>query len=266
MLTPTLIVQIVVLFVTPVAVGFWIKRRWGVSWGLFFGGALAFVASWIIVSLLPLGNVINMVLSSIVQMGALYLIYRYQYKTVRTEREAIMAGVGLGGIELILLGVISLFTLMQMLPLRNATDATLTSLAARIEGIAEADVEPSQLDELRELSDDYWTRPWYTPLLQLSQPLTVLPIQAALAVIVLWSVTQNDLRPLFGAMALHYLSRILPAYGAAVGGLVVWAVLSLLFCAIAVWFLAKLRPTIQRQNQVALDQRRQMEQQAERAK
>ncbi len=262
MLTLGLVLQIIILFVLPIAVGVWINRRWGVSWMPFLGGALAFVVSWVILSLVPVGGALNLVIASIVQMGALYLIYRFQLKTVRTEREALMVGAGLGGIELILLGVIALFTLVQMIPLRSAADKTLIDLAARIEGIEEEAVTPSQIDELRELSNEYWGRPWYEPLAQLIQPLTVLPIQAALSVIVLGAVMQNDLRPLFGAMALHYLSRVLPAYGAAVGGVVVWLVLSLAFGGIAVWFLARLGPTIQHQNKVALDQRRKIERQA----
>jgi uncharacterized membrane protein YhfC len=231
----------------------------------FLGGALAFVVSWVIVSLIPVGGALNLVVASIVQMGALYLIYRFQLKTVRTEREAIMVGVGLGGVELILLGVIALFTLVQMLPLDGASDEILIDLAARIERIEADEVTPSQIDDLRELSDEYWSRPWYEPLVQLVQPLTVLVIQAALSVIVLGAVKQNDLRPLFGAMALHYLSRVLPAYGAAMGGVGVWLVLSLAFGVLAAWFLARLWPTIQDQNEVALEQRRKIERQAGKA-
>jgi uncharacterized membrane protein YhfC len=256
LLTLALVVQIVVLFGTPLLVGLWLNRRWAVSWMPFLGGALAFVASWVVVSLLPTGSALNLVLMSITQMAALYVIYRFQLKTVRTEREAVMVGVGQAGIELMLLGVIAIFTLLQLLPLRNATDDTLIDLTARIEGISAEEVQPSQLDELRDRIDSYWDRPWYSPAVQLIQPLAFLPILASLAVIVLWAVTQNNLRPLLGAMALYYLSRALPAYAAAAAGPLPWIVLSLLFGGIAIWFLKRLHPVVQRQNELALSDRR----------
>jgi uncharacterized membrane protein YhfC len=264
-LTFSLIIQIAVLIATPVVVGFWLNRRWKVFWILFLAGALAFVVSWVVASFFPLGNVISLALSSVTQMGVLYLIYRFQLKTVRTEREAIMVGIGLGGIELILLGVVAFFTLLQMSPLRNTTDETLIRLAARIEGISDDEVEPSQIDDLRDLSDRYWNRPWYEPLIQLLQPFTLLPIQASLAAIVLGAVTRNDSRPLFGAMALYYLSRVIPAYAAFAAGIAAWLALSLLFGGMAIWFLNRLRPVIEHQNEMALNQRRKLEKRANRA-
>ncbi len=266
MLTLALIFQSVVLFVIPIAVGLWLNRRWGLSWILFLGGALAYVASWVVVSIIPVAGVLSLVLSSITQMGALYLIYRFQFKTVRTEREAIMVGVGQGGMELILVGLVALLTFLQLRPLRYATDETLISLAARTESISEEEVQPAQIDDIRERISDYWDTPWYEPLIQLVQPLAFLPIQASLAVMVLGAVTQKDLRPLLGAMAMHYLSRVLPAYGAFLGGVAVWLGLSLLFGGIAVWFLNRLRPIVRHQNEVALSQRRKAETQAKRVR
>ncbi len=255
MLTIALIFQVAVLLGAPISVGLWLNRRWAVSWMPFLGGALAFVASWVVVSLLPTGSALNLVLMSITQMGALYVIYRFQLKTVRTEREAIMVGVGQAGIELMLLAVIAIFTLVQLLPLQNATDDTLIDLTARIEGISEEEVQPSQLDEIRDRIDNYWNRPWYSPVIQLMQPLAFLPIQASLAVIVLWALTQGDIRLLLGAMALHYLSRALPVYAAAAVGIIPWMGLSLLFGGIAIWFLKRLHPVVQQQNEMALGDR-----------
>lgn len=262
MLTSALIIQIVVLFAAPIAIGLWLNRRWRVSWILFLGGALAFVIAWVVVSVLPVPGVLNLVLMSIAQMAALYIVYRYQLKTARTEREAIMVGVGQAGMELILLGIISLLTLIQLLPLQNATDATVIDLAARIEGIPVEEVQPSQIDDIRDRIDSYWERPWYAPLFQLTQPLTYLPIQASLAIIVLWAITQNDLRPLLGAMALHYLSRVLPVYGASVVGIALWFVLSLLFGGLAIWFLRRIQPVVQQQNELALKEQIRTEKQA----
>jgi uncharacterized membrane protein YhfC len=255
-LTFAIIFQIVVLFAAPISVGFWFNRRWGLSWALFFGGALSFVLAWVITSLIQLNNESALIISSITEMGVLYLIYRTQLKTVKTEREALMVGVGLAGIELILMSFLVLLSLLQMRPLRNATDEAIISLAARIQNVSEEEVESGDIDELRDIIDDYWNRPGYEPILQVAQPLTFLSIQMGLAVITLGAVTQNNIRPLLGAMAIHFLTRVIPAYGAMVGGFILAIGLSLLFGGIALWFLYKLWPVVQQQNTVAHNARK----------
>ncbi len=259
MLKAALVIQFIILLIVPVAVGFWLRRQWALSWILFFGGALAFVSAWIITSFFPIGGEVSLLLSSIVEMGALYLIYRYQLKTVKTEREAIMVGAGLAGMELIIVGIFTALSFTQMLPLRTAPDQDLIEIAARADGVSEEEVEPERIDELRELVDDYWNRSWYVPLLQTTQPLTFLPIQAVLAVVVLGALVQSDLRPLVGAMALHFLSRILPIFGGIVGGLVIWLGLSLVFGGFAIWYLRRLWPTIQQETAKASQARRKAE-------
>jgi uncharacterized membrane protein YhfC len=251
-LTVTLIIQIAMLVVIPIVVGFWLKRGLGTSWLLFMGGALAFVCAWVFTSLLQLGSASGLLIASITQMGALFLIYRFQLKTVSTEREALMVGTGQGGIELILLGILSLLALVQMLPLRNPTHADLISLAAKMKNTSEAEVQPADIDELQEAIDGFWTRPWYEPLIQLIEPLAALPITLALAVIVLAASTRNNWRLLLGAMGIHFLSRIVPAYGGYVAGPILWAGLSLLFGIVALWFLRRLWSTVMHQAAVTL--------------
>lgn len=246
MLTALLGIQLVLLFVTPVAVGFWLKRRLGLPWSLFFGGALAFVISWVITNFIPLLGELGLLLSSITQMGALYLIYRLQLKA-DTEREALMVGAGLAGPELLLISILAILSLMQMLPLRDATDETIIELAARIDDISEEDVEPARINELREDIDDFWNTPWYVPLLQLVQSLALLPVQIALAVIVIGALIHDNLRPLLNAIILHFLSRLLPAYGGLIGGLFIWFGLSLLCTGVALWFLKRLWSEIEGQ-------------------
>jgi hypothetical protein len=135
-----------------------------------------------------------------------------------------------------------------MVPLREATDAQIISVAAASDNIPEEEVEPSRIDELRELIDEYWNAPAYAPLLQVVQPLSILPIQMALSVVVLGALVNNTLRPLLGAMALHFLSRILPIYANIFGGLFAWAILSLALAVFAVWFLIRLWPVIESQS------------------
>ena len=275
MLTSSAIFQCILFLPAPIAIGFLVKQRLGLSWILFFGGALAFVSSYIVTSLLLLPGVFGLLLSSITQMGFLYLIYRFQLKAVDTAREAIMVGIGLGGIEVMLIGIFVALSILQVSQLRNATDEDLIKLAAAAKDVSEEKIEPSRIAELRESIEGFWHTPWYGPRIQpiqsfiwalplrnttddvligwiadandlpeediqpervteireyiesfwttpqyapLVQPilsLLFLPIPVALAIIVLGSLIQNRGWPLIGAMALHFLSQIIPSLDSA---------------------------------------------------
>jgi uncharacterized membrane protein YhfC len=229
-------IQLVLSLVVPIAIGLWLKRRLGLPWSLFFWGALVFLPAWLISYLtLALGE-LSWLFSSVIQMGTLYLIYRFQLKA-NTERQGLMAGAGLGGIEVLLIGLSSVLLLVQMLPLRDASEADLVQLAAELDGVSEEEVKAETVDDLREYIDDYWDTPWYGPLLQLLQALTLMPVQVALAVFVMGALIHDTLRPLFNAMVLHFLARLLPLYAGAIGGPIAWLGLSFLCGGIALWYL-----------------------------
>ena len=72
-----------------------------------------------------------------------------------------------------------------------------------------------------------------------------------LAVIVLFAYVQNEVRLLFGAMAAHFLARILPALGTFLVAPIAGLALTLLFGGLALWFLYRLQPVVQRQAETA---------------
>ena len=240
-------VHFLLLLIVPVAVGFWLNQRLKLTWRLFFGGALAFIASWIITNFIPLPWQLGYLVSAILQTTALYLIYRFQFRTVNTEREALMVGLGQGGIELILIGLLTALSFVQMLPLRDASDQRLTELTASWQDISEEKVDAQEVSDLRELIDEYWATPWYVPLLQSLQYLVTLPVQIILAIIVLRAWVQNTLSPLLTAIAIDFLYRVLTIYALILGGSAAGFGVALLFGAGALWFLHQLWPTIQKQ-------------------
>ncbi len=253
MLTFFLVVQILLTVLGPIGVAVWMNRGLKLPWGLFFGGALAYVAAWVVSNFIPLPGETGVLFAAVAQMGMLYLIYRFQLQDARTEREALMVGAGQGGTELVLIGLLFLsLPLLQMSGLRDATDARLTSLIAQTDGVSEDQVAPERLEEVRDLIADYWGRPWYVPLVQAVQSLALIPIQIALAVIVLSACVHGRWRLLVGAMALHFLSRLLPMYAGWYGGIFFWLALTLLFSGVALWFLTRLWPTVRAQTRLAL--------------
>ena len=195
MFTSSAIIQCILLLPAPIAIGFLVKQRLGLSWILFFGGALAFVSSYIVTSLILLPGVFGLLLSSITQMGFLFLIYRFQLKTVDTAREALMVGLGLGGIEVILVVIFVALSVLQATQLLNATDEALINLASTAEDIPEEKVEPAKIDELRESIDSFWHTPWYGPRIQPIQSfIWALPLRNASDEVLLgWIADASDL-------------------------------------------------------------------------
>ena len=251
MITLAFGVQFLLLLIGPAAIGFWFTQRLKLTWRLFFGGALAFVASWIITNFIPLPWQLGYLVSAILQTIALYLVYRFQLGTVNTEREALMVGLGQGGVELILIGLLAALSFMQMLPLRDVSDQRLIELTASWQDISEEKVDAQEVNDLRDLIEEYWDTPWYVPLLQSLQYLVALPIQIILAIVVLRAWVQSILSPLLAAMAIDFFYRVLTIYAFILGGSLIGLIVSLFFGGAALWYLSQLWPTIQEQTKSA---------------
>jgi uncharacterized membrane protein YhfC len=126
------------------ALGAWLAKRRKVPWGLFGIGAATFVASQ--VGHIPFNSLIlSRVLdglgwadmtstgsligasallglsAGIFEEGARYLMYRFWAKKARSWDEALMIGAGHGGVEAILLGLLTVYALVQALALRGWT-------------------------------------------------------------------------------------------------------------------------------------------------
>jgi hypothetical protein len=158
---------------------------------------------------------------------------------------------------LLILVVFLIFpTFVQMSRLREASDETLTELAAQSQGISEDEIQPSDIDELRDSIDEYWSAPWYEPVVQAAASLSSLPVQMALSVIVLGALTRGTLFPLVGAMALHFLAETIPIFAGLAAGIWVWLAVSLLTAGIAVWFIHRVWPTAVAQTQAMRTRRK----------
>ncbi|HHH40713.1 MAG TPA: YhfC family intramembrane metalloprotease [Chloroflexi bacterium] len=203
MLTFTLVLEIVVLLALPVAVGFWMRRRLGTAWGLFFSGALAYVAAQMVSAVLgspllgglpagPAGGLIAALIAALAQEMARYGLYRFFLRDVRAGREALMVGAGHGGAEMVIIGLLLLLTLFQFLSFRNAD---LTML----------DLSPEEQDQIRQIVADFWTTPWFVPLLRLLHQLLIAPFHLVASLFVMWSVTQRRWDYLAGMVGLHLL-------------------------------------------------------------
>ncbi len=195
-----------------IGLGVFITRRFELGWRLYWIGGVVFIISQVFhipfnfavlnPLLQDLGFVeIDPVLRSLItavllglsaglfEEWARYLMYRWWTKRARTWKEGLLLGAGHGGMEAILLGVLVLFTFIQMAALRG------TDLSAVI--------EPDRLDLAQQQMNAYWSVKWYDSLLGALERAFALPCQIAFSVLVLQVFLKKQLRWLFLAIGWH---------------------------------------------------------------
>ena len=144
----SVLVQIPLMLVFPILLGWWIRRRYSVGWGVFGAGALTFIGSqvlhlpfnWAIgligggrgVALwpLPLVAVVAGLSAGVFEEGARWIVLTFFLKRARGWRAALQFGAGHGGVEAILVGLVVLLSLAAMLALRSLDPASLGLPAA----------------------------------------------------------------------------------------------------------------------------------------
>jgi uncharacterized membrane protein YhfC len=183
------------------ALGAWLAKRRKVPWGLFGIGAATFVASQI--GHIPFNSLIlSRVLdglgwadmtstgsligasallglsAGIFEEGARYLMYRFWAKKARSWDEALMIGAGHGGVEAILLGLLTVYALVQALALRGVDLATI--------------VPADQVEAARLQLAAYWAAPWYASLLGAVERAFAICLHLSLGVMVMQCFTRRE--------------------------------------------------------------------------
>ena len=202
------LVQYPLMLLFPLLLGWWLRRRYGVRWGLFGAGALTFIASQVVHlplnwalgllgggrgvalwPLVPLALVAGLS-AGVCEEGARWLVLRFFLKRARGWREALQFGAGHGGIEAIIFGLLALWTLVQMIVLRS-----LDLTASGITG--------DTADQVRAALAAYWSSPWYLPLLAGLERVFAITFHIAMAVLVMRAFTRRNIGYLVAAIAAH---------------------------------------------------------------
>jgi uncharacterized membrane protein YhfC len=208
LLLAALLVQLPLMMLFPLFLGWWIRRRYGVGWGVFWAGALTFIASQVVhlplnyalgllgggrgVALWPL---VPMALvaglsAGICEEGARWLALTFLFKRIRTWSQGLQYGAGHGGVEAIIFGALALVSLVTMIALHFAGPA----VAGLPEGAA---------GQVQAGAAAYWGQPWYLPIVGGFERVFAITLQIAMALLVVRSVARRQIGYLAAAIALH---------------------------------------------------------------
>lgn len=157
----------------PIGLAIYLTRKFHLGWDLWWVGAAVFILSQVghipfnalmtvllkrtaLVTLSPAGrlffNALFLGLSAgLWEESFRYGMYRWWAKDARSWQKGLLAGSGHGSAEAIAVGLVVLYTFLQMAAIRN-TDLTRLFPA-------------SQLPQVVQQVSAYWSLPWYASLL-----------------------------------------------------------------------------------------------------
>jgi uncharacterized membrane protein YhfC len=198
-LTVTYFLNGFLMVAMPIGLTIYLTRKFKKGWRLFWIGAATFVFSQalhipfnalvspvmnqfgFIALPLALQNLIVSVFlglsAGIFEELSRYIMYRWWVKDARSWGSGLLAGAGHGGIEAIILGLLTLYGYIQMLIARGVDISTL--------------VTPDRVEVAKAQILAYWSAPWYGTLLGALERLFAIPIQLTCSILVLQAFTRR---------------------------------------------------------------------------
>jgi uncharacterized membrane protein YhfC len=230
----------------PLVLGWWIRRRYRVGWGIFFAGAATFILSQIVhlplnwalgllgggrgVALWPLAAMalVAGLSAALCEEGARWIVLTFFLKQCRRWDQGLQYGAGHGGIEAIIFGVLALISFVSMIVLRLVDPAVLNLAGAA------ADQAQAQMAQ-------YWATPWYMSMLGGLERVFAITLQIAMALLVVRSVARRQPLYLLAAIGLHTAVDFWAVWGMGMLG-VVWVEVGVaVFAALAFWLILRLK-------------------------
>ena len=210
----------VLMIAIPLSLAIILTRRWKMGWRIVLVGAATFILSQIghipfnalMTWLLGKTALVNLSVQGALIFNAIFLglsagffeeffrygMFRWWLKDAHTWRKGILAGVGHGGGEAIILGALALLSLIQLIAARNMDLSTVYSGTTL------------QIAQSQVLT--YWSMPWYDSILGSVERFFTIVIQISLAVIVVQSFILKQKRWLWLAIGYHALIDAVSVY------------------------------------------------------
>jgi len=201
MLSVAYVVSFSGMILLPIAAWIYFTRRFSLSWKLILAGGLTFIASQVLHVPLVLGMgsflqrtpllvnaIILGLLAGIFEETARYILFKFILKRTRTWKEGVLVGLGHGGTEAVILGLLAALAFVNMTVYRNTDLSTVPSIPA------------DQLEAAKEQVAAYWSAAPYVALLGFAERIFAMSLHLSLSVMVLYAIANN--RPLWFWLAL----------------------------------------------------------------
>jgi uncharacterized membrane protein YhfC len=189
------------MILLPIVAWIIFTRRFNLSWKLVLAGGLTFIASQIphiplVTALAPvmaknslLVNAITLgLLAGIFEETARYILFKFILKNARTWKEGILVGLGHGGTEALILGVLAAIAFVTMLGYRAIDMSTVPGIPA------------DQVELAKQQVAAYWAVEPYIPLIGFLERVFAMCLHVGLSVMVLFAIAKN--KPLWFWIAL----------------------------------------------------------------
>ena len=225
MLIANTIISAIGMILLPVVAGYFIAKKFKQSFKdfrkLFIAGALTFIASQVLHipflygltalflnGILPappelwtlFNAILTGLLAGIFEETARYILFKYIMKNSRTWENGITIGLGHGGIEAILLGIITITTLVQMIAMQDPTALSALGLPA------------DQLEIAKTQVIAYWAQFPVIPFFGFIERISAICLHIGLSIFVMYSIVRGQPKWFWFAMFWHALVDALAVY------------------------------------------------------
>lgn len=192
MLETTYLINFLGMTLLPIIAAIYLSRKFKLSWKLFLAGGLTFIASQILHiplvlaltstmlswEIIPYAIVLGL-LAGIFEETARYILFKFIRKDSKTWNEGVFIGLGHGGTEAIIFGILAAVGFFTMLAYRSMDLSTIPSIPA------------DQLELAKQQVAAYWSTPVYMTLLGAVERIFAICLHISLSVMVLYSIVNK---------------------------------------------------------------------------
>lgn len=192
MLGTMLVINFIGMILLPILAGFYLARKFKLSWKLFVAGGLTFIASQVLHVPLVLAltsmfqswgvvayALILGVLAGLFEETARYILFKFILKKSRTWNEGVYVGLGHGGTEAIIFGVLAALAFINMVAYRYIDLSTVPS------------IPPEQLELAKQQVNAYWVTPPYLAILGFVERIFAMCLHVSLSVMVMYGLVSR---------------------------------------------------------------------------
>ena len=248
MLNIAYVISFLGMILLPIIAWVYFSRNFKLSWKFVLAGGLTFIASQVLhiplvaalgsfmeENTLLVNAVILGLLAGIFEETARYILFKMILKNSRTWKEGILVGLGHGGTEALLLGILAAVAFATMLTYRSIDLSTVPSIPA------------DQVELAKQQVAAYWSAPPYMALMGFIERISAICLHVSLSVMVLYAVANK--KPLWFWLALlwHALVDAVAVYVAQKVGILAVEGIVAIFALISLWIVFMLRPLFSQQ-------------------